>query len=51
MANKLKYYDTLGMEGLPVAKTLFYFAHLQVTKKVLSCEYGPGIYQCFAEKA
>jgi hypothetical protein len=35
MANKLKYYNTLGWEGLPVAKTLFYLANLYVTKKCL----------------
>ncbi len=41
--NKLECYNGLSWKYLPVANTLAYWAHPQVTKKMKFCEYGPWI--------
>jgi len=39
---KLGHYTTLGLKGLPMTNTLAYWPHLEVTKIMRCCEYGPG---------
>jgi hypothetical protein len=39
--NELECYITLGWNGLPVTKTLAYWARLYTMKKMKCCEYGP----------
>jgi hypothetical protein len=41
--DKLECYITLGWKGLPGMNTLGCRAHLQVMKKMKSCEYGLGV--------